>query len=82
MKTQRIYILEVALGLFQLQMRISFIFVLSKDLRRFLLIMRTHRFFTLLYVGGTYARLVYTWYKNILHIIVVLIVFLVENEKK
>ena len=32
--------------------------------------------FTLQYVGGTYARLVYTWYKNIFYMIAVLIVFL------
>ena len=52
--------------LFQLQMRISFPFLLAKELRRFLLIIRTRTFFTLLYVGDTYARLVYTWYKNII----------------
>ena len=33
-------------------------------------------------IGGTYARLVYTWYKNIFHIIAVLIVFLAANEKR
>ena len=32
-------------------------------------------------MGGTYARLVYTWYKNIFHMISVLIVFLAANEK-
>ena len=42
--------------LFQLQMIISFTFLLAKDLRRFLLIIRTRSFFTLLYVGGTYTR--------------------------
>ena len=47
-----------------------------------LLIMRTHSFFTLLYVGGTYARLVYTWYKSIFRMIVVLIVFLALNGEK
>ena len=70
------------LGLFQLQMRISFPFLLAKDLRRFLLIMIARSFFTLLYVGGTYARLVYAWYKNIFHMIAVLIVFLAENKKR
>ena len=54
-------------GLFQLQIRISFPFLLAKDSRRFLFIMITRSFFTLLYLGGTYARLVYTWYKKILH---------------
>ena len=51
-------------GLFQLQIRISFPFLLAKDSRRFLFIMITRSFFTLLYLGGTYARLVYTWYKK------------------
>ena len=51
--------------LFHIQMRISFPFLLAKDLRRFLLIMRNRIFLTLLYIGGTYARLMYTWYKNI-----------------
>ena len=41
---------------FQLQMRISFPFLHAKDLRTSLLIMRNRSFFTLLYVGGTYAR--------------------------
>ena len=44
--------------------------------------MRTHSFFTFLYIGGTYSRLVYTWYKNIFRMISVLIAFLAENEKK
>ena len=69
-------------GLFQLQMRISFPFLRAKDLHMSLLIMRTHSFFTLLYVGGTYARLVYTWYKHIFRVIAVLIVFLDVNGKK
>ena len=69
-------------GLFQLQMRISFPFLLAKDLRRFLLIVRTRSFFTVLYVGGTYARLVYTWYKNICYMIAVIIVFLTANMGK
>ena len=62
-------------------MIISFPFLTAKELRRLLLIIITCSFFTLLYVGGTYARLVYTWYKNIFHIIAVLIVFLAANEK-
>ena len=37
--------------------------------------MRTHSFFTLLYVGGTFARLVYIWCKNIFRKIAVLILF-------
>ena len=41
---------------FQLQIRISFPILCDKDLRTSLLIMRTHSFFTLLYVGGAYAR--------------------------
>ena len=69
-------------GLFQLQMRISFPFLLAKDLRRFLLIMRTRSFLTLLYEGGTYARLVYTWYKNIVHVIAVLIVSFAANKTR
>ena len=52
-------------GLFQLQMRISFLFLRAKHLRTPLLIMRTRIFFTLLYVGVKYASLVYIWYKNI-----------------
>ena len=39
-------------------------------------------FFTLLYVGDTYARLVYTWYKNIFCMIAVLIVFFAVNRGK
>ena len=66
-------------GLFQLQMRISFPFLLAKYLRRFLLVIRTCSFFALLYVEGTYARLVYTCYKNIFHMIAVLVVFLASN---
>ena len=63
-------------------MRISFPFLLAKELHRFLLIMGTRSFFTLLYVEGTCARLVYNWYKNIFHMIAVLIVFIAANEKK
>ena len=37
---------------------------------------------TLLYVGGKYARLFYTWSKNIFHMIAVLIVFLAVNGGK
>ena len=68
--------------LFQLQMRIPFPFLRYNDLRKYLLIMRTRIMFNLLYLGGKYARLVYTWYKNIFHMIAVLIVFLAVNEKK
>ena len=49
--------------LLQLQMRISFPFLLAKELRRFYW-SREIVFLSLLYVGGTYSRLVYTWYKN------------------
>ena len=35
-----------------------------------------------MYVGGTYARLVYTWYKTVSCMIAVLIVFLAVNKKK
>ena len=69
-------------GLFQLQLRISFQFLRAKGLHRFSLIMRTCSFLTLLYVRGTYTRLVYTWYNNIFRMIAVLIVFLAVNEKK
>ena len=72
---------RTCLGLFQFQMRTSFPFLLAKDLRRFLLIMRTCSFLTLLYIGGTYARLLYTWYTNIFHMIAVLIIFLSVGEK-
>ena len=44
--------------------------------------MRTCSFFTLLYVGGTCARLVYTWYKHIFRMIAVRILFHAANEKK
>ena len=44
--------------------------------------MRTCSFFTLLYVGRTYERLVYTWYRNIFRMIAELIVFLAANVKK
>ena len=63
-------------GLFQLQMRISFPLLRDKDLRTSLLIMINRSSFTFLYVGGTYARLLYTWYKNIFRLISVPIVFL------
>ena len=43
---------------FQLQMGFLFHFLRYKDLRTSLLNMRTSIFLTLLYVGGTYARLV------------------------
>ena len=68
-------------GLFQIHMRISFPFLLDKYLRRFLLIMRP-RISSFLYLGGTYARLVYTWYKNVFHMIAVLISFLAANGNK
>ena len=67
---------------FQLEMRISFLLLLSKDLHTPLLIMRTGSFFTPLYVGDTYTRLVYTLYKTIFRMIAVLIVFLAVNEKR
>ena len=44
--------------------------------------MRTCSFLTLLYVGSKSARLVYTCYKNISHMIAVPIVFLAVNKKK
>ena len=44
--------------------------------------MRNGSFFTFLYVRVAYTRLVYNWYKNILRIIAVLIVFLAVNGKK
>ena len=62
-------------------MVISFPFLLAKDLRGFLLITRTHSYFTLLYVQVKYARVVYTWCKNIFHMFAVLIIFLAANEK-
>ena len=43
-------------GLFQLQMRISFLFLRAKDLCTSLLIIRTGSFYYLLYIGGTYAQ--------------------------
>ena len=42
------------MDLFQIQMRILFPFILAKDLRRFLLIVRTCIFLTLIYTGGTH----------------------------
>ena len=44
--------------------------------------MRNRSFVTILYVGGTYARLVYTCYKIIFRMIAVLIVFDAANKKK
>ena len=64
---------------FQLQMGFSFPFLRAKYLRTSLLIMRSSSFLTLLYVGDTYARLVYTWYKNIFRMIAVLIIFFAVN---
>ena len=74
--------ISIYIGLLQLHMVISFPFLRAEDLRRFLLIMRTRGFFTLLYVEGTYERLVYTWYKNIFRMIAVLIFSLAVNRKK
>ena len=68
--------------LLQLQMRILLPFILTKNIHRFLLLMRTCSFLTLFYVGGTYARLVYTWYKNIFYMIAVLMVYPSENDKR
>ena len=68
--------------LFQIQMRISFPFLRAKDLSTSLLIIQTSSLFTILYVGGTYERLVYTWYKNVFRMIALLIVFLEANKKK
>ena len=62
-------------------MGFSFPFLRANDLRSSLLIIRAHSFFTLLYVGGTYARLVYSWHQNIFHVIGVLIVFHLGNKK-
>ena len=69
------------IGLFQLQMRISLPFLLDKELLRFLLIMKTRVFYSPVR-RGTCARLVHTWYRNIFHMIAVLIVFLAVNQKK
>ena len=63
-------------------MRISFPLLRAKDLHTSFLIMRTHSFFTLLYVWETYARLVYTWYRNIFRMIAVLIVSFELNKKR
>ena len=57
---------HIVTELFQLQMRISFPFLRAKDLCRSLLIMRARGFSTLLYVGRTLAKLVYTWYKMLI----------------
>ena len=66
---------------FQFQMGFSFPFLRAKYLRTSLLIMIICSFFTLPYVGGTYARLVYILYKNIFRMIAVLIVFHAANKK-
>ena len=63
-------------------MGFSFTFLRYNDLHTSLLIMRTRSFLTLLYVRVTYARLVYTWYKNIFRMIAVLILFLAVKKKK
>ena len=68
--------------LLQIQMRLLFPFLLTKNIHGFLLLMRNRGFLTLLYVGVTYARLVYTWYKNIFYMIAVLIVYLTANNLK
>ena len=63
-----IFIIYLTVESLQIQMGLSFPFLRAKDLRMFLLIMRTRSFFTLLFVGGTFTRLVYIWYKkNIPH---------------
>ena len=43
--------------------------------------MRTCSFFIPLYLGGKYARLVYTWYKNIFYMIALLIIYLAARYK-
>jgi hypothetical protein len=55
--------------LFQLQMRIQLPLLLTNNIHRYLQHIRTRSFYTLLYVGGTYARLVYTQYKYIFYTI-------------
>ena len=47
-----------------------------------LLIMKTHRFLTLLYIGDTKATLVYTWYKIFPHYCIFCNIFCSEREKK
>ena len=49
---------------FQLKMGLSFPFLSANDLRLSLLIMRT-RSFLLSFVGGTYERLVYSWFDTL-----------------
>ena len=63
-------------------MIISFPFLRSKDLHTYLLIMRACSFLTLLYVGVTYARLVFSWHKTIFRIIAVFILFHAANGEK
>ena len=67
---------------FELHMGFSFPFLCANDLRTSLLIMITRSFFTLIYVGGTYATLLYICYKNSLHMIAVLIVFYAKTGKR
>ena len=66
---------------FQLQMGFSFPFLRANDLCSSLLNIKAHTFFTLFYVEGTYARLVYNWYRFLFHAFAVLIVFHAANEK-
>ena len=62
-------------------MRVLFPFVLTKNIHRFLLIMRTQNCLFSLYVGIKYTRLVYTSYKHIFYMIAVLIVYIAANDK-
>ena len=77
-----IFIIYLTVESLQIQMGLSFPFLRAKDLRTSSLIMRTRSFFTLLFVGGTFTRLVYIWYKKIFPVIAVLIVFYAANREK
>ena len=79
--TISILVINTVLGLFQLLIRISFPFLLAKDLRRVLLILITRNVYSPIrrgYIRKVIVHLVQKYF----HIIAVLIVFLAANGKK
>ena len=72
----------VARESFQIQMVLSFTFLCANDLRTSLLITRICTFFLSCTYAGTYSALVFIWYKNIFHIIALLILFHAAKAEK
>ena len=67
-------------GLFQLQMRISFPFLLATDIHRFLVIMRTRSFFSSLLYRRYIRKVSVHLMQKYFHMIAVMIVYPVDND--